>query len=157
MCDYSLHGVRSRRAKVGDRLVTHNFNTGACGFAALGDWTTAVCVLPGTELVFSKDVVYLRAKGLFWRQRVKVQYQTAIFRKVNTDQRCTHHDALEFPVGQIALLTSLCAGQNAIVLQLGAEQKTLLEDEAQKYFAFLDKVQRIAREPSDALSLLGVQ
>jgi hypothetical protein len=31
MCDYSLHHVRSRPAKVGDKLTTHNFNT--CAFS----------------------------------------------------------------------------------------------------------------------------
>ena len=28
MCDYSLHTVKSRPAKVGERLTTHHFNTG---------------------------------------------------------------------------------------------------------------------------------
>ena len=50
MCDYSLHNVKSRPAKVGDKLTTHNFNTGTRGFAAPEDASTAVCVLPGTEL-----------------------------------------------------------------------------------------------------------
>jgi hypothetical protein len=52
MCDYSLHHVKSRPAKVGDKLRTVNFNTGTRGFAAPEDSTTAVCVLPGTELAF---------------------------------------------------------------------------------------------------------
>jgi hypothetical protein len=52
MCDYSLHNVKSRPAKVGDKLTTHNFNTGTRGFAAPEDVRTAVCVLPGTELAF---------------------------------------------------------------------------------------------------------
>jgi hypothetical protein len=34
MCDYSLHHVKSRPAKVGDKLRTVNFNTGTRGFAA---------------------------------------------------------------------------------------------------------------------------
>jgi hypothetical protein len=34
MCDYSLHTAKSRPARVGDRLVTRNFNTGTRGFAA---------------------------------------------------------------------------------------------------------------------------
>ena len=34
MCDYSLHHVKSRPAKVGDKLTTTNFNTGTRGFAA---------------------------------------------------------------------------------------------------------------------------
>ena len=29
-----------------------------------------------------------------------------------------HHDALEFPDGQVVLLTRLCEGQRAMVLQL---------------------------------------
>jgi hypothetical protein len=49
-CDYSLHHVKSRPAKVGDKLTTHNFNTGTRGFAAPEDARTAVCILPGTEL-----------------------------------------------------------------------------------------------------------
>ena len=56
MCDYSLHHVKSRPAKVGDKLTTHNFNTGTRGFAAPEDAGTAVCVLPGTELAFAKPV-----------------------------------------------------------------------------------------------------
>ncbi len=42
MCDFSLHNVKSRSAKVGDKLTTHNFSTGTCGFAAPEDSTTAV-------------------------------------------------------------------------------------------------------------------
>jgi hypothetical protein len=56
MCDYSLHYVKSRPAKVGDKLTTHNFNTGTRGFAAPEDASTAVCVLPGTELAFARQV-----------------------------------------------------------------------------------------------------
>ena len=54
MCDYSLHGVASRPAKVGDKLTTRNFGLGTRGFAAPEDATTAVCVLPGTEIAFEK-------------------------------------------------------------------------------------------------------
>ena len=36
MCDYSLHHVKSRPAKVGDKLTTRNFGTGTRGFAAQG-------------------------------------------------------------------------------------------------------------------------
>ena len=57
MCDYSLQTVRSRPARVGDKLTTHNFYTGTRGFAAPEDVSTAVCVLPGTELAFAKPVM----------------------------------------------------------------------------------------------------
>jgi len=33
MCDYSLHGVRNRPAKVGEKLVTTDFGMGTRGFA----------------------------------------------------------------------------------------------------------------------------
>jgi hypothetical protein len=56
MCDYSLQYIRSRPAKVGDKLTTRNFGTGTRGFAAAEDLGVAVCVLPGTELAFSSAV-----------------------------------------------------------------------------------------------------
>jgi hypothetical protein len=56
MCDYSLHSVRSRPAKIGDKLMTKDFGTGTRGFAPVTDASTAVCVLPGTELAFASEV-----------------------------------------------------------------------------------------------------
>ena len=49
-----------------------------------------------------------------------IGHKTAIFRQINQDNRTTHHDALEFPDGQIVLLTFLTEGQQATVLQLPA-------------------------------------
>ena len=43
-----------------------------------------------------------------------------------------HHDALEFPDGQIVLLTRLCEGQHATVLQLPASPRATNEVEQQK-------------------------
>ena len=69
MCDYSLHNVKSRPAKVGDKLTTRNFNTGTRGFAAPEDASTAVCVLPGTELAFAR-AVRCSPRGLFgWKMK----------------------------------------------------------------------------------------
>jgi hypothetical protein len=42
----------------------------------------------------------------------------ARFRQINKGRSNTHHDALEFPDGRIVLLTQLCKGQHATVLQL---------------------------------------
>ena len=57
MCDYSLHLVASRPAKVGDKLVSTNFNNSITrGFAAVGEPTVAVCLLAGTEVAFEKEV-----------------------------------------------------------------------------------------------------
>ena len=70
MCDYSLHNVRSRPAKVGDKLTTRDFGTGTRGFAASEDANLAVCVLPGTELSFASDVTSLPVGLLAWREKV---------------------------------------------------------------------------------------
>ena len=59
MCDFSLQSVRSRPAKVGDKLVTRDFGTGTRGFAAADDPGLAVCVMPGTELAFAGEVACL--------------------------------------------------------------------------------------------------
>jgi hypothetical protein len=53
------------------------------------------------------------------------------------DQPHVHHDALEFPDGQIVLLTKLCEGQRAIVLQLPAAPHTEREAEEQKRVAIV--------------------
>jgi hypothetical protein len=42
----------------------------------------------------------------------------AKFQQVNQDQSNVHHDALEFSDGKTVLLTNLCKGQVATVLQL---------------------------------------
>jgi hypothetical protein len=49
----------------------------------------------------------------------------ARFRHVNKDQPHRHHDALEFPDGDFVLLTRLCDGQFATVLQLPAGSRTV--------------------------------
>src|SRR3954464_8823679 len=100
MCDYSLQHVRSRAAQVGDKLTTRNFGTGTRGFAAPEDPTTAVCVLPGTELAFASPVVFASAAA---HELSRSGFTTAIFRQINKDQFRAHHDALEFPNGQLVL------------------------------------------------------
>ena len=117
MCDYSLEYVKSRPAKVGDKLTTRNFWTGTHGFAASEDARVAVCLRPGTELSFSDNVRQTRLWP--WSKDV-IKHKTAIFRQVNQGNANDHHDALEFPDGQIVLLTLLKAGQKATVLQLPA-------------------------------------
>src|SRR5215469_3747929 len=131
MCDYSLQFIKSRPAKIGDKLTTRDFGTGTRGFAASDNPRVAVCVLPGTELAFAYEVERLPTK-LWARHDRPIRYKTAIFRQINKDRVATHHDALEFPDGQIVLLTCLCEGQRATVLQLPAEPKTAAESEAQR-------------------------
>jgi hypothetical protein len=136
MCDYSLHSTKSRSAKIGDMLTTRDFGTGTRGFAASENPSVAVCVLPGTELAFAHEVKRLSPRLWPWQDGA-IRHKTAIFRQINKDKVAAHHDALEFPDGQIVLLTLLCEGQQATVLQLPAEPKIATEIEAQQRAAYV--------------------
>ncbi len=137
MCDYSLLHVRSRPAKVGDKLNTRDFGTGTRGFAAAEDAAVAVCILPGTELAFSDTVTVSNRRFFVGWKAETLAYSTAIFRQVNKHDPRVHHDALEFPDGCIVLLTKLMVGQEATVLQLPAQPITTTEVDAQKRIAFV--------------------
>jgi hypothetical protein len=124
MCDYSLEGVSCRPAKIGDKLLTTQFwNTNTVGFSSIGERKVAVCLLPGTEIAFETQVKR-RPIGfqlsVFRRHTQPLTHKVARFRQINLDNPCTRHDALEFPDGQVVLLTHLRAGQHATVLQLPA-------------------------------------
>jgi hypothetical protein len=138
LCDYSLHNVATRPAKVGDKLVTTQFqNSMTLGFAAVGEPNVAVCLLPGTEIAFEKEVGWqASALGLFPRQRT-LKEKVALFRHINKDRPQVHHDALEFPTGDIVLVTLLYKGQYATVLQLPAQPKTPAESEVQARLTFV--------------------
>lgn len=136
MCDYSLLHVKSRPAKVGDRLTTHNFGTGTRGFASPEDLTTAVCILPGTELAFSREVSCTSHRLVGWGTK-KINHKTAIFRQIHKEAPHVHHDALEFPDGEVILLTDLNEGQEASVLQLPAQPTTEAEAAAQRRVAYV--------------------
>jgi len=119
--------VKSRPAQVGDKLTTRLFETGTRGFCAPEDGSVAVCLLPGTELSFTEEVRRLRPWP--W-SKSEINHRTAIFRQINKEVLTSHHDALEFPDGQIVLLTFLHEGQQATVLQLPVTHR--VKDEAEK-------------------------
>jgi hypothetical protein len=124
MCDYSLHLVASRPATVGETLIATDFAKSITrGFASTDEPDVAVCLLPGTEIAFDADVQYDRAFSLFGRARVG--QRVARFRQINMDDPNVHHDALEFPGGQIVLVTRLSPGQRATVLQLPASARSI--------------------------------
>jgi hypothetical protein len=136
MCDYSLHNVASRAAKVGDKLVVTDFaKTITSGFAAVGEPDVAVCLLPGTELAFEDHVQYHHALSRFGKACVK--HRVARFRQIDLDNPHVHHDALEFPDGQIVMVTRLIAGQIATVLQLPARSIKESEIASQKRAAYV--------------------
>jgi hypothetical protein len=74
------------------------------GFASADDRNTVVCLLPGTELAFEKEVRCETGLVFSWGLGHKV----AKFRQVNKGRSNVHHDALEFPDGKTVLLTQLC-------------------------------------------------
>jgi hypothetical protein len=135
MCDYSLHHVSSRPARVADKLVTMELaKSKARGFAAVGELGSklvihdnppemAVCLLPGTELAFDRKVEYERPfrLTLFGKRifgRAYMDDKVASFRQVDTSDPYVQHDALEFPDGKILKINQLVPGQTATVLQL---------------------------------------
>ncbi|MGL3214164.1 hypothetical protein [Bradyrhizobium sp. BR 1433] len=117
MCDYSLHAVTSRPAKVGESLVSTSFRgTSTRGFATKDEPTVAVCLLPGTELAFEQDVRYNRN----WLLTKSAGFRVAQFCVIKPKTPGQHHDALLFPDGTIVLVNLLSEGQHARVLQLPA-------------------------------------
>jgi hypothetical protein len=126
MCDYSLHHVSSRPAKVADKLVTMELaKSNVRGFAAVGELgpklvihdsppELAVCLLPGTELAFDENVQFEQPRsflGIKFSGKARVDHKVASFRKVDTDNPYVQHDALEFPNGQVLRLPSSWQGK----------------------------------------------
>ena len=125
MCDYSLEFVASRPARVGDKLISTSFpHTITRGFASLDDRHTAICLPPGAELAFERKVRCETGMLLSW----SLGHRVAKFRQVNKGQSNVHHDALEFPDGKTVLLTQLCKGQRATVLQLPVPPSVTVDD-----------------------------
>ena len=84
MCDYSLQNVKSRPAKIGDKLTARNFGTGTIRFAASEDANVAVCLLPGqscplpTRFSVTRDICGL---GKIRRSIIRLQSFGKLTRK----------------------------------------------------------------------------
>jgi hypothetical protein len=115
MCDYSLHAVKTRPAEVGETLITTTFRgTSTRGFASEREPAVAVCMRPGTELAFADDVRYDNR----WIWTRTTDWRVGKFNQIAPEVPDRHHDAIEFPDGSHVLVTQLCHGQRATVLQL---------------------------------------
>jgi hypothetical protein len=115
MCDYSLHAMATRPAVVGETLISTTFRgTSTRGFASEREPAVAVCMLPGTELAFARDVKYSSR----WIWTKTIGFRVGKFNAINPHVRERHHDAIEFPDGSHVLVTQLCEGQRVTVLQL---------------------------------------
>ncbi len=122
MCDYSLHAISTRPAQVGETLITTTFRgTSTRGFASESEPDVAVCMLPGTELAFAENVKY-DSRWIWTRQ---VNFQVGKFAVIDHHIPDRHHDTIEFPDGSRVLVTLLCEGQRAIVLQLPVVQQAV--------------------------------
>ena len=77
MCDYSLHNVKTRPAKVGDKLTTRKFDFGTRGFSAPEDINVAVCLLPGRSCPSPTKLGGM----LSWPWTTIICHKTAIFRQ----------------------------------------------------------------------------
>jgi len=142
MCDYSLHNTASRSARIGDKLVTTSFaGSTTRGFASVGEPAVAVCLLPGTEVVFEQEAEFDHAFGGLLPRLRKLRANVARFRQINLSDAHAHHDALEFPNGRIVLLTRLRQGQQATVLQLPAAQRAATAEPTDDSVVVRDQVQ----------------
>src|SRR5450755_2535181 len=120
MCDYSLHAVATRPARVGETLITTTFHgTTTRGFASENEPAVAVCMLPGTELAFAENVRYDNR----WLWTRTISYRVGKFGVIDPHIPHRHHDAIEFPDGRHVLVTQICEGQRATVLQLPVVQQ----------------------------------
>ena len=123
MCDYSLHAVATRPAQVGETLITTTFRgTSTRGFASEREPDVAVCMLAGTELAFADNVKY-DSRWIWTRQ---VNFSVGKFGVIDKHIPDRHHDAIEFPDGSHVLVTLLCEGQRATVLQLPVVQSPVV-------------------------------
>ena len=120
MCDYSLHAVASRPAQVGETLIATRFRGGGTlGFASPAEPGVAVCLLPGTELAFEKEVKFQTG----WFRSYTVKFNVAKFCKLTPEMPFQHRDALAFPDGSTLLVHSLIKGQRVQVLQMPVTSK----------------------------------
>ena len=122
MCDYSLHAVATRPARVGETLITTTFRgTSTRGFASESEPAVAVCMLPGTELAFAQNVKYDNR----WIWSRAINFRVGKFGVIDPNAPHRHHDAIEFPDGSHVLVTQLCEGQRATVLQLPVTDRVI--------------------------------
>jgi hypothetical protein len=110
-------------------LAQRQFNTGTIGFAAPEQYS-------GLHSSGHRACVCQTRKPSAARRlaRLEIAYPQSHNSHLSASQQ-THHDALEFPEGQMVLLTNLFEGQEATVLQLPAQPVTAAEIKAQERVA----------------------
>ncbi len=109
MCDYSLHNVACEAGeKVGDKIVTTTFpHSITNGFAAVGEPDVAVCVRNGNRVRSGRELLAGLRPDPPRLGYATIRHRVARFRQINLNLSRTHHDALEFPNGEVVLVTML--------------------------------------------------
>ena len=96
-------------------------------------WLRAMIFIPNARPIpASRSSNFPRNWPTEFAATASFSVRLARFRQIDLDNAATHHDALEFPDGQVILLTRLCEGQRATVLQLPAVPRTAEEAGEQK-------------------------
>jgi hypothetical protein len=95
------------------------------GFASANEEDVAVCIMPGTELAFAENVRYDNR----WDWSRQVDFRVGKFGAIDRHIPNRHHDTIEFPDGCHVLVTLLCEGQRATVLQLPVVQRAAGREE----------------------------
>ena len=119
MCDYSLHAVAARPARVGETLITTTFRgTSSRGFASENEPMIAVCLRPGTELACDQDVKHDRR----WIWTRTLRWRVGKFNQIAPEIADRHHDAIEFPDGTCVLvrMTSRSSSSHHVITMCGS-------------------------------------
>jgi hypothetical protein len=105
------------------------------GFSAIEEPNVAVCLRPGTGLMFRDEAKYDHPLAWFLpRSRFgNIGEKAGRFRQINLLDPSTHHDALEFANGRVVLLTQLRPGQRATVIQRPTEARVREEPEKHEH------------------------
>lgn len=145
MCDYSLESYVSRSAKVGERLRTYTFPSLSAGMVGTyegsptllaqamrmlkaigGDWDfgCAVCLQPGTELMFSKPIEFSHCRTAWGSHHTAAKFVQlecvggpALIYLID-GREVRERDAIELPDGSRYLFRDLAPAQICTVVQL---------------------------------------
>jgi hypothetical protein len=143
MCDYSLHGIRSRLAEKGELLMVHRFSTGSKGLTApdylpaepkakglIAILKTMLAGQPNECAVCIPDGARLRIDNIppMLRESHELSSTELVtFRQLSPDAN-TYRDAVEFSNGAKVRLQELENGQRFQVLALSSEEAPTQEE-----------------------------
>jgi hypothetical protein len=119
MNDDTLEQQLNRPARAGDRIQTTAFRQLAMnGFCSAGNTRIAVCLLPGTEIVFDDPLTEGEGPSAFHAHAPHVERRMASFCTIENHLAHARCGALAFADGHVVPLTRVHPGQLATVVQL---------------------------------------